>query len=201
MKYIALLALVKIVPSYPHLVAEHQRLILVSIGDNDMSIRMRALDLLSAMVNRQTLQHVVQHLLSHLSPDSGPGSHQSAIQALNHAAAGGTAGAMPQPLSSSYRLDVARRILYMCSRDLYDNVDDFEWYLTVLVDLSYIARAPVGEEIRDQILDVSARVRSVRPFAARLMAKLLDEGLPSGDGDACAEVLWAAAWTCGEYCR
>lgn len=50
-KYIALLALVKIVPTHPHLVAEYQEVILASVDDQDMSIRMRALDLVSAMVN------------------------------------------------------------------------------------------------------------------------------------------------------
>ena len=50
MKYIALLALAKIVPSYPHLVAQYESSILTSVNDQDLSIRMRALDLVSAMV-------------------------------------------------------------------------------------------------------------------------------------------------------
>ena len=50
MKYIALLAFVKIVPSHPHLVAQYQDMILSSVNDQDISIRLRALDLLSAMV-------------------------------------------------------------------------------------------------------------------------------------------------------
>lgn len=49
-KYIALLALVKIVPTHPYLVAEYQDMIMSSINDQDISIRMRALDLISAMV-------------------------------------------------------------------------------------------------------------------------------------------------------
>lgn len=49
-KYIALLALVKIVPSHPHLVAEYQDTILASVDDPDISIRMRALELVSEMV-------------------------------------------------------------------------------------------------------------------------------------------------------
>lgn len=49
-KYIALLAMVKIVPSHPHLVAQYQDTILASVSDQDISIRMRALDLVSAMV-------------------------------------------------------------------------------------------------------------------------------------------------------
>jgi AP-3 complex subunit delta-1 len=50
-KYIALLAMAKIAPSHPHLVAEHQDTILTSVKDQDISIRMRALDLVSAMVS------------------------------------------------------------------------------------------------------------------------------------------------------
>jgi hypothetical protein len=50
-KYIALLAMAKIVPTHPHLITEYQDTIFTSINDQDISIRMRALDLLSAMVN------------------------------------------------------------------------------------------------------------------------------------------------------
>ena len=49
-KYIALLAMVKIVPTHPELVAEYQDMILSSVNDEDVSIRMRALDLVSAKV-------------------------------------------------------------------------------------------------------------------------------------------------------
>lgn len=50
-KYIALLALVKIVPTHPHLVAVHQNDILSSLDDQDLSIRMRALELVTSMVS------------------------------------------------------------------------------------------------------------------------------------------------------
>ena len=43
--------MVKIVPTHPHLVAQHQDTILASVNDQDISIRMRALDLVSAMVS------------------------------------------------------------------------------------------------------------------------------------------------------
>lgn len=62
-KYIALLAMTKIVPSHPHLVAEYQDTILASVNDPDISIRMRALDLVIAMVNAETL-HLFIHMLT-----------------------------------------------------------------------------------------------------------------------------------------
>lgn len=49
-KYIALMAMAKIIPSHPELIAQYQDTILASIDDQDISIRMRALDLVSAMV-------------------------------------------------------------------------------------------------------------------------------------------------------
>lgn len=49
-KYIALMAMVKIVPVHPELVAEQQAVILASLDDFDISIRMRALELVSSMV-------------------------------------------------------------------------------------------------------------------------------------------------------
>lgn len=58
------MAMTKIVPSHPHLVAEYQDMILASVSDQDISIRMRALDLVSAMVHTTLL---FLSLTSHIS--------------------------------------------------------------------------------------------------------------------------------------
>ena len=91
----------------------------------------------------------------------------------------------------------------MCARDTYANVADFEWYLSVLVDLAYVASVDVGLKIRDQLVDIVGRVKAARRYAVKLMVKLLNDDTfllnASGEGS-CAEVLWAAAWICGEYC-
>ncbi|EMD42246.1 hypothetical protein CERSUDRAFT_102602 [Gelatoporia subvermispora B] len=197
LKYIALLAMVKIVPTHPQLVAEYQDMILSSIDDQDISIRMRALDLISAMVSRSNLQPIIQQLLSHLvrSDSSLPSATQSLSQ--------------PPRLSTSpsqspaYRITLAQRILALGSQDMYDNVADFEWYLSVLVDLAYVAGVSVGEQIRDQLLDIAVRVRGARRFAVQLMIKVLSDDtflFNASDEGSCAEILWAAAWICGEYC-
>lgn len=204
-KYIALLALVKIVPSHPHLVLEYQRYILSSIQDADLSIRLRAMDLLSAMVDRDNLQTIVQHLLAQLSPAQEP-SLPTASDSLQRVASGQTSSTpLGSVLLPAYRLDVARRIIDMCSREMYSNISDFEWYLSVLVDLAYVAGVDIGEEITAQIIDVVVRVRTVRPFAVRLMEKLLGDvqllERTREPNERNAGVLWAAAWVCGEFCR
>ncbi|KAI0783126.1 Adaptor protein complex AP-3 delta subunit [Abortiporus biennis] len=204
LKYIALLAMVKIVPSHPHLVAEYQDMILASVDDQDISIRMRALDLLSAMATSVNLQPIVQQLLSHLvrqDTSALPSASQSLSQATTSQP---TAKAPTSPSQNpAYRLTLSQCILSLGSYNTYENVADFEWYLSVLVDLAYVAAVNVGSEIRDQLVDVTTRVRGVRRFAVSLMVKILCDDtflLHAGDEGSCAEVLWAAAWICGEYC-
>jgi len=90
----------------------------------------------------------------------------------------------------------------MGSQSTYENVSNFEWYLSVLVDLAHVANVDIGSEIRDQLVDVVGRVRGVRPYAVKLMHSLLSDDTMlrnAGEAGSCSEVLWAAAWICGEY--
>ncbi|KAJ7269381.1 adaptin N terminal region-domain-containing protein [Mycena haematopus] len=177
-------------PSHPHLVAEYQDTILASVNDQDISIRMRALDLVSAMVSpnntsSSTLPTAAQSLAQHTVPGS-PTTHISPSQ------------------SPAYRLILSQRILNMCSQSMYENVTNFEWYLSVLVDLAHVANVDIGAGIRDQLVDVVGRVKGVRRYAVKLMYTLLcdDTMLHNArDEGSCSEVLWAAAWICGEYCN
>ncbi|GLB43563.1 putative part of the AP-3 complex, an adaptor-related complex which is not clathrin-associated [Lyophyllum shimeji] len=206
LKYIALLAMTKIVPSHPHLVAEYQDTILASVNDQDISIRMRALDLLSAMVDRENLQSIVQQVLSHLVPESSsilPTAAQSLAQHTVPTSPSGVVPYISPSQSPAYRLVLCQRILTMCSQSTYENVTNFEWYISVLVDLAHVANVDVGSEIRDQLVDVVGRVRAIRRYAVRLMYQLLSDDTllrNAHEEGSCSEVLWAAAWICGEYC-
>ena len=105
---------------------------------------------------------------------------------------------------SSYRLALVQRLLTMCSHDTYDNVVDFQWYLSVLLDLTYVASVKVGQQIKDQLVDIVARVRGIKRWAVELMTRLVrdDAFLANAQEEgSCAEVLWAAAWICGENSR
>ncbi|KAI0005534.1 adaptin N terminal region-domain-containing protein [Russula compacta] len=207
LKYIALLALVKIVPTHRNLVAKYQDMILSSVSDQDLSIRMRALDLLSAMVTRENLQSIVQQLLSYLvRPDSSsfPAAAQSLMLNITSSTSDGAGPIFAPTQLSSYRLALVQRLLTMCSYDTYDNVVDFQWYLSVLLDLTYVASVKVGQQIKDQLVDIVARVRGVKRWAVELMTRLVrdDAFLANAQEEgSCAEVLWAAAWICGENSR
>lgn len=127
------------------------------------------------------------------------------VDTLPSEARGTTAEPTKHGVSPAYRTEVVHRILSMTSADTYVNITDFEWYATVLVDLAYVSHVSVGEEIKDRILDVVARVRgNFRPFVVGLMMRLLrDQTFIAGarEEGSCGEILYAASWVVGEYCQ
>lgn len=62
----------------------------------------------------------------------------------------------------------------------------------------------MGSEIRDQLVDIVGRVKGARRYAVKLMWTLLSDDTMLRNAEeegSCSEVLWAAAWICGEYSR
>ena len=185
MKYVGLLALAKITSTHAELVSDHHDVIFSCINDADISIRLRALDLIVGMVSRETLIDIVRQLMAQLlepPPDS----------------------TMP-PIPDYYRVELIRQILAMATRDNYANVgNNFEWYVAVLVDLARIAKVDVGRELGDELLNVTVRVKSVRAFSVKVLKDLLRDFDVMGGSEKVpgqASVLGAAAWIIGEYSR
>lgn len=159
MKYVALLAFDKIVRSHPYLVSQQQDVILECIDDPDISIRMRALDLVVGMVNSENLTAIVGRLMRQLrnapvaTSADNPANDRARATGVTPYAESDDSDAeeslrpheqrsnQPPPLPEDYRINVIRRILEMCSRDTYSNISDFEWYIDVLVQLVRVSPA------------------------------------------------------------
>lgn len=158
-KYVALLAFDKIVRSHPFFVSQQQDVILECIDDPDISIRMRALDLVVGMVNSDNLTAIVGRLMRQLrnapvvSPADDPMIDRARMTEVVPYAGSDESDAeeslrpheqrsdQPPPLPEDYRVNVIRRILDMCSRDTYSNISDFEWYIDVLIQLVRVSPA------------------------------------------------------------
>ncbi|KAK3677575.1 AP-3 complex subunit delta [Recurvomyces mirabilis] len=241
LRYVALLAFAKITASHADLVSQHSDVILECIDDADISIRTRALDLVVGMINANNLQGVVERLLRQLktagkAPTESDISHDRGMhegiepladeddedmQATIKSKQQNTAQAPPLP--NDYRASVIERILEMCSRDTYARMNDFEWYIGVLVDL--VKQCPasvasggfgahhqhgladastfVADRVGDELLNVAVRVKAVRPEAAAAAQSLLlldqrEQIYPTGSS-AGQGVLSAAAFIAGEY--
>lgn len=239
MKYVALLAFTKIVTSHPQLVALHQDVIVECIEDPDISIRTRALELVTGMVDSNNLMPIVERLLRQLreatpasaldDPVNDRGVHEGIVpmaeeddeEAAESLRKRKERSNQLPPLPEDYRISVIEKILEMCSRDTYTNINDFEWYVGVLVDL--VRHCPATSPTADgsltseaskhsggtaqtiglEMVNVAVRVKSVRPEAVAAAQSLVlverRQDLFPSSGNAALGVLGAAAWIVGEY--
>lgn len=172
LKYLGLLAMSKILKTHPKSVQTHKDLILACLDDKDESIRLRALDLLYGMVSKKNLMEIVRRLLGHMERAEG----------------------------SNYRDELLFKVIEICSQGSYQYVTNFEWYLTVLVELIQLeSGSRHGSVIATQLLDVAIRVQAVRTFAVSEMTSLLESFPTTCQNDSMYEVLYAAAWIVGEF--
>ncbi|KAK3072669.1 AP-3 complex subunit delta [Teratosphaeriaceae sp. CCFEE 6253] len=238
LRYVALLAFAKITSSHADIVALHSDVILGCIDDGDISIRTRALDLVVGMMTPQNLPSVVERLLRQLR-NAGRAKEPVAEDRAAHTGIEPRAddddedmattirpkepkSTQAPPLPDDYRTAVIERILEMCSRNTYADVEDFEWYIGVLVELvkqcpttstikpgagghfgSHAPAADVADKVGEELLNVAVRVKGVRPEAAAAAQSLLlfdrREEMFSASSGAGAGVLSAAAFIAGEY--
>ncbi|TNN59664.1 AP-3 complex subunit delta-1 [Liparis tanakae] len=174
LKYLGLLAMSKILKTHPKSVQSHKDLILQCLDDKDESIRLRALDLLYGMVSKKNLMEIVKKLMLHVDKAEG----------------------------TTYRDELLTKIIDICSQSNYQYITNFEWYISILVELTRLEGTRHGHLIASQMLDVAIRVKAIRVFAVAQMATLLDNAhLMTGNVQrkGICEVLYAAAWICGEF--
>eukprot|EP00741_Cyanophora_paradoxa_P002809 tig00000630_g2728.t1 len=172
-KYLGLLGLLNLMRTHPQAVVAHKSLIVSCLHDEDVTIRNRALDLVTGMMDRQSSVEVLR-LLTDAVARSPPGPFRDAT---------------------------IEKIVATCGADSYERVTNFQWYLQVLADLSRVAPARQSAAIAEQMVDIAVRVKSVRAFAAQLAASLVSKHRPEAAQDpaGAAPVLGAAAWILGEF--
>ncbi|XP_072295283.1 AP-3 complex subunit delta-1 isoform X2 [Eucyclogobius newberryi] len=174
LKYLGLLAMSKILKTHPKSVQSHKDLILQCLDDKDESIRLRALDLLYGMVSKKNLMEIVKKLMLHVDKAEG----------------------------TTYRDELLTKIIDICSQGNYQYITNFEWYISILVELTRLEGTRHGHLIASQMLDVAIRVKAIRVFAVAQMAMMLDNGhflTGNMQRNGICEVLYAAAWICGEF--
>ncbi|GJQ85943.1 g [Trypoxylus dichotomus] len=172
LKYLGLLAMSKILKTHPKSVQAHKDLILQCLEDKDESIRLRALDLLYGMVSKKNLMEIVKKLMVHMDKAEG----------------------------TVYRDELLSKIILICSQNNYQFIINFEWYVTVLVELAQMEfGSRQGYVIAGQLMDVCIRVPAIRKFAVTEMAQLLEVYASTSQFTIMQEVLLAATFLCGEF--
>jgi AP-3 complex subunit delta-1 len=154
-KYVALLAFNKIVLTHPYLVAQQEDVIMDCIDSPDISIRLRALDLVVGMVSSENLVSIVGQLMRQLRTSTSAPANERNHMSSNIEPAADSDDESPEVairpdngaskdtiLPDEYKVDVINRILEMCSSSSYANLLDFDWYIDILIQLVRIAPIP-----------------------------------------------------------
>ncbi|KAK4242516.1 adaptin N terminal region-domain-containing protein [Achaetomium macrosporum] len=196
LKYVALLAFNRIVVTHPFLVAQQEDVILECIDSEDITIRIKALDLVQGMVGSDNLVSIVGRLMRQLKASSAALSEQknglesqdietdSSDETSTDPRRRRKTQERAPPLPDDYTVDVIGRILRMCSQNNYANMVDFDWYIDVLTQLVRIAPPPrardpdldssstklpsdISEKVGDEIRNVAVKVKAIRSAAVR----------------------------------
>eukprot|EP00339_Tiarina_fusa_P029705 CAMPEP_0117045208 /NCGR_PEP_ID=MMETSP0472-20121206/31278_1 /TAXON_ID=693140 ORGANISM="Tiarina fusus, Strain LIS" /NCGR_SAMPLE_ID=MMETSP0472 /ASSEMBLY_ACC=CAM_ASM_000603 /LENGTH=965 /DNA_ID=CAMNT_0004757127 /DNA_START=206 /DNA_END=3103 /DNA_ORIENTATION=+ len=173
LKYLGLLALHKLMKIAPKAVQEHKDTVLTCLDDEDVTIRLRALDLIIGMVNKKTLMDIVKSLMDRLDTSD-----------------------------EKYREELINKVITICAQGNYQFIVDFEWYINVLVELTHVQGTRHGKRISDQLLDVCIRVKIIREFGVANMVHLLHDTRLTAENpteNGICEVLYAASWIVGEF--
>lgn len=226
-----MLAFNKIVATHPFLVSQQEDVILECIDSPDITIRIQALDLVQGMVTSDNLVSIVSRLMKQLkssvpakdrsqtgtpvadvSTDSDDEA-QTAITGQNNKKN------QPPPLPEDYRVDVIGRVLYMCSKDNYTNILDFDWYIDVLIQLVRVTPIPrsfeadstsammsrsaadISEKIGDELRTVAVKVKAMRSAVVRAAEEILAQLIadtPNGH-QISSGALKSVTWILGEY--
>ncbi|KAJ5640377.1 hypothetical protein N7528_000002 [Penicillium herquei] len=229
LKYVALLALNRILTTHAFLVSMQQDVIMDCLDDPDVSIRLQALELATGMVTSDTLQVVVNRLINQLQlassrdiPDLEATPSENGEEYENSKPPEHATDVLNMP--NDYRSEVIHRILDMCSQNNYSELVDFEWYVHILIQLVKLlppsdadenwSESAIGEgsnglkttvafRIGSEIRNVAVRVKGVRPEATRAAESLLlidnKSVLFPASSNAGVDVLGPVAWVSGEF--
>ncbi|OMJ24517.1 AP-3 complex subunit delta-1 [Smittium culicis] len=224
-QYLGLVTLTKLQENYPILAMAHFDSVLKILDDEDLSIRLRALNFIKGAANQDNLVEIVEKLLHQLENSASiifledslskakPVDYESSLYITESDSEDQkediTVGVSDD---QSYRKAVVETIAYICRFRNYLNVSRFDWYISSLIRLTLSAKTnSVDELLAECILDVIARVKNSRKQGVTAMFNLIicaptgmdpkDIGYKSilNSGTPLFSVFATAAYIIGEY--
>lgn len=167
LRFLCLTLFIKLIEIQPKLVAQHKELITQCLDSNDESTRMLALDLLAALANAKTIDGIVSKMFDHFRDSK----------------------------NQQFKDSVLKRVIDICSKNDYELISDFEWYITCLIDFLEEGGFTCYNELADQFYDLAARVPDTRQTLVDLMSALF-ENIEYKDK---TRLLLVASFIIGEY--
>ncbi|KAI3515728.1 hypothetical protein L1887_14631 [Cichorium endivia] len=171
LKYLGLQGLLLVAPNHLWAVLENKEVVIKSLSDVDRNIRLEALRLVMSMVSDDNIIEISRVLIGY-ALKSDP----------------------------EFSNEILKSMLTTCSRNVYEIIIDFDWYVSLLGEMARIPHCQNGEEIEYQLIDIGMRVKDVRPELVRVGRDLLIDPALLGN-PSIHKILSASAWISGEYIR
>lgn len=168
-KCLGLQALSIVAPRHLWAVVENKDIVIKSVNDTDPNVKLEALHLMMAMVSEHNVAEICRVLVNY-ALKSDP----------------------------EFCNEILGSILSTCCQNVYEIIVDFDWYVSLLGEISRIPHCQKGEEIETQLIDIGMRVKDVRPEIVRVGRGLLIDPALLGN-PFLHRILSAAAWASGEY--
>ncbi|KDP20144.1 hypothetical protein JCGZ_05913 [Jatropha curcas] len=171
LKYLGLHVLSIIAPKHLWAVLQNKEVVIMSLSDADPNIKLESLRLVMAMVSESNVVEFCRVLVNY-SLKSDP----------------------------EFCNEILGSILSRCRQNFYEIIVDFDWYVSLLGEISRIPHCQKGEEIENQLIDIGMRVKDVRLPLVHVGRDLLIDPALLGN-PFLHRILSAAAWVCGEYVK
>nr|XP_043613529.1 AP-3 complex subunit delta [Erigeron canadensis] len=171
LRYLGLQGLLLVAPNHLWAVLENKDVVIKSLSDVDRNIKMEALRLVMSMVSEDNVVEICRVLIGY-AVKSDP----------------------------EFCNEILRSILSTCSRNVYEIIVDFDWYVSLLGEMARVPHCQNGEDIEYQLIDIGMRVKDVRPDLVRVARDLLIDPALLGN-PFIFRILSAVAWVAGEYVR
>lgn len=147
LRFLCLTLFIKLIEIQPRLVAQHKELITQCLDSTDEPTRLLALDLLAALANSKTIDGIVAKMFDHFRNSK----------------------------TVVFKDQLMRRVIQICSKNDYDLISDFDWYISVLMDFVEEGGFTCYTQLAEQYNDMASRVPACRPRLVKVMASLLDK--------------------------
>jgi AP-3 complex subunit delta len=172
-KYLGLLGLNNIMSVYPKIVSDMKEIIIECLDDEDITIRYRALDLICGVVSKKNMKGIIQKLIKICKTSDG-----------------------------QYRNVLIEKIITTCAKNTYEFIPSFQWYISILTDLTQLKGLENGELIASQLKNTVIRVKSIRAFAIEQLLELLNSKRIQEENLETSSLLYvidSAIWIIGEF--
>ncbi|ODQ78080.1 hypothetical protein BABINDRAFT_163105 [Babjeviella inositovora NRRL Y-12698] len=150
--YMGLLALIKLCGFFPEFLADPaiHSTILECIGDRDLLIKTKALDLVDSLVDDNNIESVVATLLAQLDISDLP---------------------------DSYKVLLTAQIVRVCSSNNFARVPGFKWYIAVLKDILRLTTDSGAEAIQIIAASVASLLQTIAVKVPQMVQTVLGEAL------------------------